>query len=231
MSKKLIRICAIIIGLSGFIIFGSTLYPIVEYELYARQEFPILISSRVEENSFEVFADEDQDYTKASSWFVGAKEQTDTQRNVEYFTLTVPKLGIQNATVKVGGEDLSKYLIQYAGTAVPGEVGNSVIFGHSILPTYYDPSNYMAIFSTIHELKQGDRFFSTYDGITYTYEVESKFEVRPTDLWILEQNKKGSYLSLVTCSPPGDPRKPKRLVVRAKLVTDNLQTNAQQIVE
>ena len=44
------------------------------------------------------------------------------------------------------------------------------------------------------------------------------FEVRPTDIGILEQNAGSSYLSLVTCTPMGDPRKPKRLVVRASLI-------------
>ena len=43
------------------------------------------------------------------------------------------------------------------------------------------------------------------------------FEVLPTDLQILEQNRVDSYLTLVTCTPPGDPRKPKRLIVRARL--------------
>ncbi len=227
MNKRLIRICALIIGLSGFVIFTSTVYPIVEYELIARQEFPILISSRVEEFSYDQTISENYDFTKASSWFVGAQEPVERQNEVEFFTISVPKLRIQNATVKVNGEDLSKNLIHYSGTAVPGQAGNSVIFGHSILPTYYDPTNYMAIFSTLHELKQGDKFYSTYDGVSYTYEVESKFEVKPTDLWILEQYKNDSYISLVTCSPPGDPRKPKRLVVRAKLVTDNMQAYVQ----
>ena len=231
MNKKLLRICAFIIGLSGFVIFGSTVYPIVDYELQARQKYPILISSRVEENYFPVENAGEQDYTKASNWFVGVRNEDQPEKDVGFFTVSVPKLGIQNATVAVGGEDLSRHLIQYSGTALPGEKGNSVIFGHSVLPTYFDPNNYMAIFSTLPELEKGDRIYSTYDQITYTFEVESMFEVRPTDLWILEQNQTDSYISLVTCSPPGDPRKPKRLVVRAKLVPNNLQANAAQIEE
>lgn len=232
MNKTLLRICALFIGLSGFVIFGTTVFPIVEYELRARQDFPILISSRVEDHySLKTINSEEQDYTKASNWFLDDVKKHEQRDTIGFFTLTVPKLGIQNATVAVAGEDLSRYLTQYPGTALPGETGNSVIFGHSILPTYFDPTNYMAIFSTLHDLEKGERIYSTYDGITYTYEVESMFEVRPTDLWILEQNDIESYISLVTCSPPGDPRKPKRLVVRAKLVYDNVQANAIQASE
>lgn len=230
MNKKLLRVCAIIIGISGFTIFGSTVYPIVEYEINARQNFPILISSRVEDSFNSEYSTAEQDYTKASNWFVGSEDKLQQQQEIEFFTLTVPKLGIHNATVAVGGDDLSQHLIQYSGTALPGAIGNSVIFGHSILPTYYDPSNYMAIFSTLPELSKGDRFYTTFDNVTYAYEVESMFEVRPTDLWILEQSNTDSYVSLVTCSPPGDPRKPKRLIVRAKLVTD-VQANARQVTE
>jgi sortase A len=76
----------------------------------------------------------------------------------------------------------------------------------------------MAIFSTLHTLTKDDTVIVNYDGITYTYKVESKFEVKPTDLQILEQSRASSYLTLVTCSPPGHPLKPKRLIVRAKLV-------------
>jgi len=34
----------------------------------------------------------------------------------------------------------------------------------------------------------------------------------------LEQNLSDSFLTLVTCTPPGDPTRPKRLVVKARIV-------------
>ena len=44
------------------------------------------------------------------------------------------------------------------------------------------------------------------------------FEVMPTDIQVLDQNYSDSFVTLVTCVPPGDPSNPKRLIVRAKVV-------------
>ena len=113
---------------------------------------------------------------------------------------------------------MAKSLIQYPGTALPGRPGNSVIFGHSILPIFYNPKEYLSIFSTLPTLKKGDEIKVNYDGVSYEYRVEDLFEVLPSDIQVLEQNPTDSFLTLVTCVPPGDPRKPKRLVVRARVV-------------
>lgn len=195
----------------------SVLYPIASYEVESKLKYPQLLSPVVKEESS--ISLEDFDYTKASNWFPsGAKKEEFISTKVTYYKISVPALGIDDATVSIGGEDLADSLIQYPGTQVPGKVGNSVIFGHSILPYFFDPKDYLAIFSTLPELERGDMVYVNYDGISYKYEVESMFEVQPEDIQILEQDSGNSYLSLVTCTPPGHPLKPKRLVVRAKLV-------------
>ncbi len=223
MSQKLIiRICAAVMAASGVVILFSTLYPIVSYEWESAKRYPILISPLVDEKTAS-FKFSKKDYTKASNWFDGVKKEEASPEKVNYFTISIPKLNIENATVAIGSEDLSKSLIQFPGTALPGKIGNTVIFGHSILPIFYDPKNYLAIFSTLNKLGKGDEAYVSYDGITYKYSVEDLFEVRPTDTQILEQNSGSSYLTLVTCTPPGDPRKLKRLIVRAKLVPTNEQ--------
>ena len=160
------------------------------------------------------------DFTKASSWFPdAAKDKAVTDSKVAFYTISIPKLKINDAVVAIGGEDLSKSLVQYPGTALPGKNGNAVIFGHSILPIFYNPKNYMSIFSTIPTLKTGDDIFIEYDGVSYKFKVEELFEIYPTDIQILEQNPTDSFITLVTCVPPGDPRNPKRLIVRARVVS------------
>jgi len=116
------------------------------------------------------------------------------------------------------GNDLAKSLVQYPGTSLPGKRGNTVIFGHSILPIFNNPKDYMAIFSKLPTLVKGDEIEVNYDSINFKYRVEALFEVRPTDIQVLEQDDSDSFLSLITCVPPGDPRKPKRLIVRARIV-------------
>ncbi|MDP1710014.1 MAG: sortase, partial [bacterium] len=148
----------------------------------------------------------------------GATKADFSASKVEYFTISIPKLKIDKATVAIGGEDLSKHIIQYPGTALPGKRGNSVLFGHSILPIFYNPKNYLSIFSLLPTLNIGDEIEIDYDGVFYKYRVETMFEVKPTDLQVLDQDSSDSFLTLVTCTPPGDPGKPKRLIVRARIV-------------
>ncbi|MEK7100374.1 MAG: sortase [Patescibacteria group bacterium] len=209
--KKIIKTAALISGISGLIILIASVWPIIEYQLTDARAYTTLLSPLTEEK---------RDFTKASSWFPDAtniKPVVDSK--VSFYTVTIPKLKIQDARVAIGGEDLSKNLVQYPGTALPGKNGNAVIFGHSILPIFYNPKNYMAIFSTLPTLKEGDDIFIEYDGISYEYRVEELFEIYPTDIQILEQNPSDSFITLVTCVPPGDPRNPKRLIVRARVVS------------
>jgi sortase A len=219
MSQKLIlRISALISGISGIVILVGVIYPIVSYEAtYSRNFSGGLISpiSGAEVSNVPNAID----YTQASNWFLGGASSQDFQNTkVEYYTVTIPKLKIDGASVAIGGEDLSEHIIQYPGTALPGKRGNSVLFGHSILPIFYNPKNYLAVFSLLPTLKPGDEIYVNYDGISFTYKVETMFEVMPTDIQVLDQDSTDSFLTLVTCVPPGDPRLPKRLIVRARVV-------------
>ena len=206
MGRKVIfRISAVICGISGVIILLGVMVPIVGYKPVTRKNQTVLGS-------------QSPDYTQASNWFTGGSKVDFVAQKVAFYNLTIPKLRIDNALVGIGGEDLSKSLIQYPGTALPGKEGNTVIFGHSILPLFYNPKSYMAIFSTLPTLKIGDQISVNYDGVSYIYKVETMFEVHPTDIQVLEQDNSDSFLTLVTCVPPGDPRDPRRLIVRARIV-------------
>jgi sortase A len=221
MQKKLIlRLASLFSGILGLGILAYVLFPLVSYEYRAARDFPQLISPIVEGESQTLEESiESSDFTKASNWFPGARNRGEFEvSKVTFYTISIPSLKIENATVAIGGEDLSKNLIQYPGTALPGRTGNTVIFGHSILPQFYNPKDYLAIFSTLPSLRKGDEIGINYDGITYKFRVESLFEVNPSDLEVLEQGFSEPYVSLVTCVPPGHPLKPRRLIVRAKIV-------------
>lgn len=237
-KKTVLRMLSLVVGLSGLLLIGIVVIPMARNEARARQEYPDLISPipgggryslteallTNEEKKIEVLREntvenEEIDYTKATNWFpesVGGRQFAQTG-DISFYTITIPELGIDSAAVAIGGDDLTSNLIQYPGTALPGKNGNAVIFGHSILPVFYDPLDYISIFSTIDKLERGDEIFVDYDGISFRYRVKETFKVRPTDVYILNQNEDDSYLSLVTCFPMGHPAKPERLVVRAVL--------------
>ena len=148
----------------------------------------------------------DIDYTKAENWFL---KETRPMKRPSYiptsttYTITIPKLEIKDMMVEIGGNNLDKHLIHYAGTALPGEYGNPVIFGHSVLPVFYNPKSYMAVFSKLPTLEKGDEILVDYDGITYTYTVQSYHEVQPDQIEVLEQRYDRQTLTLITCVPPG----------------------------
>jgi sortase A len=96
-------------------------------------------------------------------------------------------------------------------------LGNTVIFGHSVLPQFYNPKNYLTIFSTLYKLKQGSILLIDYDNSQYKYVVDEMYEVKPTDLSVLEQRYDQKVLTLITCSPPGTYLR--RLIIKASLST------------
>lgn len=221
-EKSILRTAAIIAGLSGFIILFSTIYPIASYESEAKRLYPSLLSPIPGSRGSVLSESYPIDYTKASNWFVGEEGSVNFEESkISYYTLSVPKLKIEDATVAIGSNDLSKNLIQYPGTALPGKVGSAVIFGHSILPQFFNPEDYLSIFSTLPTVEKGDMIYVNYDGISYTYKVERKFEVLPTEISILNQPTDDSYILLITCVPPGHPLKPRRLVIQARIVAPN----------
>ncbi|CAN5273033.1 hypothetical protein BH10PAT2_BH10PAT2_0050 [soil metagenome] len=149
------------------------------------------------------------DYTNLSNWFPNLALPTtnDTQQITEY-RLDVPDVDIQNAVVNVGGSNLDKSLIQYPGTGNPGQAGTPVIFGHSVLRQFYNPSEknprrYLSIFSKIMTLKKGALIYVTQDNVRYTYSVRDRTVVQPEDTYILDQDYSQKTLKIVTCVPEG----------------------------
>ena len=108
-------------------------------------------------------------------------------------------------------------LIHYPGTAMPGQLGSAVIFGHSVLPQFFNPASYKTIFSTLPTLAESDEILVSFDGVFYRYRVVQLIETSPEDMTVLEQRYNDSYLSLITCVPPGTYLK--RLVVKARLIS------------
>ncbi|MDH5533700.1 MAG: sortase [Candidatus Pacebacteria bacterium] len=162
------------------------------------------------------------DYTNLANWFSQEKvKELNENKSSNSFTLEIPKLDVLNATVNIGGTDLDKSLIQYPGTAEPGNPGAPVIFGHSVLRQFYNPfeknpRRYMSIFSKIMTLKTNDLIYIEKDGVKFTYKVTTKTEVQPEDVAILLQNYDSQKLKLVTCVPEGTYLR--RGIVTAELV-------------
>jgi LPXTG-site transpeptidase (sortase) family protein len=112
-------------------------------------------------------------------------------------------------------KDLESGVVHYANTALPGEAGNSVIFGHSS-NDWWEPGNYKFVFVLLDKLAVGDTFSVNYNSKQYIYKVSETKVVLPTDLSVLNSTT-DPEMTLITCTPPGTSWK--RLIVKAKQIS------------
>jgi len=226
-KKKILRLFSLLILFIGLVIVFYIFYPLVLWQIYFA---PALASSNIKApipkatvvNPSEIGSLISQagnllsgvDYTNAKNWFPGFNPAA-TQPKILSYTISIPKLKINNATVSTSDNNLAIHLVNYFGTAAPPDTGNAVIFGHSTLPQLFNPSDYKTIFANAYQLKIGDEIYTYVNGVTYMYKIFNTSVVEPTDTSIFEQNYDSSYLTLVTCTPPGTIWK--RLIIKAKL--------------
>ena len=220
-SKKNKKYLSLIFLILGLLLLGFVTIPIIKFQIQYSASLKQIInplSIKSYNQNYSVLGD-NTDYTQLSNWFTNESNKSDgnlsnNDNGGKYF-LSIPKLGIKDATVIIGSSDLKKSLIQYPQTALPGQLGNTVIFGHSVLPQFFNPKSYISIFATLHTLKIGDEIIINYDGSEYKYIVSEMFEVKADDFSVLQQRYDDKTISIITCSPPGTYLR--RLVVRGEI--------------
>ena len=232
LTSKWSRILPAVLVTMGSVLIANIAWPIISYQLFVSpllqqstlnspisqeqmaQYQRVVAPVRAEEPQQQkillepTIIPEEQDYTNLATWFPNQNIPDVSPENAKAYMISIPALNIEKAVVKIGGLSLEKNLIQYPGTANPGELGSPIIFGHSVSPLFYNPSitnprRYTSLFTKIMNLKKDDKIIVEYDGITYTYRVTNKIEVKPDDTYILEQRYDARELKLVTCTPPG----------------------------
>lgn len=233
-KKKYVRIAGLFLVAFGVSVFLYFFFPLISYQIFIAGQFtdseiesPVPKRLVVNNNpSFTSLIAQGMnsltsDFTDARNWYpaipgqVIAAENAPEEKKIEKYTISIPEIKVENAEVSTVDYDLEKHLVQYLGTSIPGEPGTAVIFGHSTLPYLFDPNNYKTIFANAHKLEVGDEIFTTVEGVTYKYKIFSVVITEPEDTNILSQSYDHSYVTLVTCTPPGTIWK--RLVLRAAL--------------
>ncbi len=138
-----------------------------------------------------------------------------SQKPYEKFTISVPKIKLNNETVIVDSNNFDQQLAHLPGTALPGEKGNVFITGHSSV-FLWQLGNKKPIFNNLNTLKKGDEIKVDAFGQNFVYAVQGVKVVNPTDVYVINPpGGDGRYLTLMTCVPPGF--NTERLVVLAKL--------------
>lgn len=218
------KVLPALLFMAGLALLSFAVLPILNYQILVAPRFAQLVKPIADDGATQAVLGQktNLDMTQASNWFPNAPRLPASSQGgptrpsqITHYNLSIPKLKIKDAVVEIGGEDLKQSLIHYQGTALPGQFGNAVIFGHSVLPQFFNPKNYLTIFSTLPTLKPKDEILIDFDGVNYKYIIEEMVEVQPNDISVLEQRYDDSYITLITCVPPGTYLR--RLVVRARL--------------
>ena len=225
--KTRLRLLSLLILFVGVVIVLYIFFPLISWQIYFA---PALASSSIQtpipksmvinpstigslisqaENSLSGV-----DYTNAKNWFPGFNPAHPKQPKIPSYTISIPKLKINNATVSTRDNNLAIHLVNYQNTAIPPDNGSAVIFGHSTLPQLFNPNDYKTIFATAYQLRAGDEIYANVNGISVRYRVFNISVVEPTNISIFEQDYSNSYLTLVTCTPPGTTWK--RLIIKAR---------------
>lgn len=109
--------------------------------------------------------------------------------------IEIPKIGLTHTVYE--GVALTVVDVgpgHWPGTAMPGEVGNTVFAGHRVTRSHP--------FRRVDELVGGDSIVLHTDAGAFTYRVTSIEVVRPDALWIVDQTP-ASTITLFACHPPG----------------------------
>ncbi len=127
--------------------------------------------------------------------------------------ITIPKLAVQAPVIyglttleeSVVESKLENGVVHYpirGANAVPGEIGNTVMLGHSANDVFAAGS-YKFVFLRLDQLQKGDYFYLNYNGKRYTYVVTEKKVISPNQVSELAITTDKPMATLVTCTPVG----------------------------
>lgn len=226
-KKKFKKIFGIFTLATGLVVTAYIFFPLISWQIYFASAFaksletPIPKPDVLGTNSWGSLISEaggiisGADYTNAQNWFPHYSASGEKKPQISFFSISIPKIKIKSAIVSAQDINLSNHLINYPGTAIPGDKGTSVIFGHSTLPQLFNPQNYKTIFANAYLLETGDTINVSVNGKGYVYKIYDISVVSPEDTSIFTQDLNDSFVTLVTCTPPGTTWK--RLIIKSRL--------------
>lgn len=222
--KLLLKLLSVFVIFSGGVIFMYTFFPLISWHIYfapvfASQKiqapipaYTVINPSNITKLIANAAASINTDYTNAYNWYPGLSERNS---NVGTYTISIPKIEVENAIVSNEDSDLTRHMVQYNSDTFPPKEGNSIIFGHSTLPQLYNPKDYKTILANAYKLSVGDEIIVNTKNSKYNYKIETITVVEPTDTSVLAQNFSDSFLTIITCTPPGTVWK--RLIIKARI--------------
>ena len=147
--------------------------------------------------------------------------ETKSQREViidtEYkndMRLTMESIGIKDIKISANVESTSESIYNqylkngvahFKGTPLPGDGGNSFIYGHSAVESFFSRHKDLpeTIFSRLNDIDIGQKVVVNRDDKVIEYIVRNKKIVDPEDFTILQPVNNKETITLMTCWPLG----------------------------
>lgn len=124
---------------------------------------------------------------------------------------------VESSVEEVYDKFLKRGVAHFKGTPLPGDGGNSFIYGHSSVESFFSRHRDLpeTIFTRLENIDVGDDVYITRDGNRLHYIVRKKKIVEADDFSILQTQGDKETVTLMTCWPLG--MGTKRLAVVAEM--------------
>lgn len=168
----------------------------------------IIQVENVEANTVELTPQENQEQSKVENVNqIVIKKGSTAVLQIE--TLNI----LAQVTEGADAETLKNYVGVVEGSSRPGQIGNYCIAAHNNIDT--------EIFKNLHKIEEGALINVYTQSKLYTYKVTSKYNVKPTQLEVLDKSKDKKEITLITCNYNAT----ERVIVKGILVSEKIARN------
>lgn len=147
------------------------------------------------------------------------------QEYAELMYISIEEIGINSIKIspnvesseeKIYNTYLKDGLAHFKGTPIPGDGGNTFIYGHSAVETFFNSHKNLpeTIFSRLENIDIGQKVSIEKEGEILEYTVRNKKIVDSDDFSIMQSQRDKETLTMMTCWPLGIGTK--RLIVVAE---------------
>lgn len=144
---------------------------------------------------------------------------TDKQNTLEIpkINLSVPIIFATSTEKTAIMKDLDNGVVYYPGSVYPGQIGESIILGHSA-PPGWPTVKHDWVFTNIEKLAVGDQILIDINNRQYTYVVKKTTIIKRGAEVPVDQVANNNTLTLISCWPPG--KDYQRIAVQADLLVE-----------
>lgn len=154
--------------------------------------------------------------------FTIEKNNEDELVFVKENSLEIPKIGVsvplivaEDSSQKYLDKELDRGVVIFPNSALPSEIGQTIILGHSAPPDW-PKINYDGVFSRINELQEKDEIILYFNQQKYIYNVNKKIFIEKGEEISNNIETPGNTLLIISCWPPG--KNIQRIVVESTLI-------------